>query len=74
MFPYSLDKLYTSFSKYTTDIVLYLPRNSDLNQLAKYTKKDGKKLEVAHYAIMGASKVCEFCFLISLFLKGYFGL
>jgi trimethylguanosine synthase len=36
--------------------VLYLPRNSDLNQIARYAK-DGQKLEVAHYAIMGASKV-----------------
>jgi trimethylguanosine synthase len=37
-------------------VVLYLPRNSDLNQIARYGQ-DGKKLEVAHYAIMGASKV-----------------
>jgi trimethylguanosine synthase len=56
MQPYNLDMLYKSFTKYSTEVVLYLPRNSDLNQIARYAK-DGKKLEVAHYAIMGASKV-----------------
>ncbi|KAH7394205.1 RNA cap guanine-N2 methyltransferase-domain-containing protein [Phaeosphaeria sp. MPI-PUGE-AT-0046c] len=55
MEPYNLDKLYQSFTKYSNEVVLYLPRNSDLNQIARYAK-DGKKLEVAHYAIMGASK------------------
>lgn len=56
MEPYNLEKLYKSFTKYSKELVLYLPRNSDLNQIAQYAK-DGKKLEVAHYAIMGASKV-----------------
>jgi trimethylguanosine synthase len=56
MQPYNLDMLYKSFIKYTNEVVLYLPRNSDLNQIARYAK-DGKNLEVAHYAIMGASKV-----------------
>ncbi|KAH8724551.1 RNA cap guanine-N2 methyltransferase-domain-containing protein [Phaeosphaeriaceae sp. PMI808] len=55
MEPYNLEKLYTSFMKYSSELVLYLPRNSDLNQVARYTK-DGKQLEVAHYAIKGASK------------------
>jgi len=58
MEPYNLDKLYKSFTKYSKELVLYLPRNSDLNQVAKYVPKD-QKLEVAHYAIMGASKVGE---------------
>ena len=58
MGPYNLDKLYKSFSKYTKEVVLYLPRNSDLNQIARFAS-DGQKLEVAHYAIMGASKVCN---------------
>lgn len=57
MEPYNLEKLFKSFTKYSNEVVLYLPRNSDLNQIARYAK-DGKKLEVAHYAIMGASKVC----------------
>jgi trimethylguanosine synthase len=56
MEPYDLDMLYKSFTKYSNEVVLYLPRNSDLNQIARYAK-DGKNLEVAHYAIMGASKV-----------------
>jgi trimethylguanosine synthase len=56
MQPYNLDMLYKSFIKYSSEVVLYLPRNSDLNQIARYAK-DGMKLEVAHYAIMGASKV-----------------
>ena len=55
MEPYNLDKLYKSFTKVTTEVVLYLPRTSDLNQIAKYGQ-DGKKLEVAHYAMLGASK------------------
>jgi trimethylguanosine synthase len=57
MEPYNLEKLYKSFTKYSNEVVLYLPRNSDLNQIARYAKKENKKLEVAHYAIMGASKV-----------------
>jgi hypothetical protein len=56
MEPYNLEMLYKSFTKYSNEVVLYLPRNSDLNQIARYGQ-DGKKLEVAHYAIMGASKV-----------------
>jgi trimethylguanosine synthase len=56
MEPYNLDMLYKSFKKYTKEVILYLPRNSDLNQIARYGE-DGKKLEVAHYTIMGASKV-----------------
>jgi trimethylguanosine synthase len=57
MEPYNLDKLYTSFTKISKEVVLYLPRTSDLNQIARYGH-DGKKLEVAHYTMMGASKVC----------------
>jgi trimethylguanosine synthase len=56
MEPYNLDKLYKSFAKYSKELILYLPRNSDLNQIANYVP-EGQKLEVAHYAIMGASKV-----------------
>lgn len=56
MQPYNLDTLYKSYSKITREIVLYLPRNSDLNQIAEYAE-EGKKLEVAHYAIKRASKV-----------------
>ncbi|KAJ4300717.1 putative diacylglycerol O-acyltransferase tgs1 [Kalmusia sp. IMI 367209] len=55
MQPYNLRELYTSFSKLSKYIVLYLPRTSDLNQIARYAV-DGKKVEVAHYCILGASK------------------
>ncbi|KAH7085642.1 RNA cap guanine-N2 methyltransferase-domain-containing protein [Paraphoma chrysanthemicola] len=55
MEPYNLEKLYKSFTKYSDEVVLYLPRNSDLNQIARYAQ-DGNKLEVAHYTITGASK------------------
>jgi trimethylguanosine synthase len=56
MEPYNLEKLYTNFSKYSKHVVLYLPRTSDLNQLARYAP-GGKKIEVSHYCMMGASKV-----------------
>lgn len=57
MEPYNLETLYKSFTKISKEVVLYLPRTSDLNQIARYGQ-DGKKLEVAHYTVMGASKVC----------------
>jgi trimethylguanosine synthase len=60
MQPYNLDALYKKFSKLSKHIVLYLPRNSNLNQIARYTQ-EGKKVEVAHYCIQGASKVSELC-------------
>ncbi|KAF2813659.1 putative RNA methylase family protein [Mytilinidion resinicola] len=60
MEPYNLDTIYTAFAKVTKDIVLYLPRTSNLNQLVKYTT-EGKKLEVAHYCLKGASKaICVY--------------
>ncbi|KAF2470439.1 trimethylguanosine synthase [Lindgomyces ingoldianus] len=55
MEPYSLEFLYEKFNKYSSSTILYLPRNSDLNQIAKYAP-ESKKLEVAHYCIRGASK------------------
>jgi trimethylguanosine synthase len=60
MQPYNLDALYKKFSKLSKHVVLYLPRNSDLNQIARYTE-EGKKVEVAHYCIHGASKVSASC-------------
>jgi trimethylguanosine synthase len=56
MQPYSLDLIYTAYSKITSEIILYLPRTSDLNQIAQYVPK-GKQLPVVHYCIGGASKV-----------------
>lgn len=56
MQPYNLKHIYDRFSAYVPDFVLFLPRSSDLNQLAKYAPED-KKLEVVHYCTNGSSKV-----------------
>lgn len=53
MLPYSL-KIISDACK-GMDSALYLPRTSDLRQLAKLASK-GKKLEVVQYCIEGASK------------------
>ena len=60
MEPYGIGELYKKFSKLSKEIVLFLPRNSDLNQIARYAP-EGKKVEVAHYCILGASKVRDVC-------------
>lgn len=56
MQPYTLFDLLVPLQTYTKDIVLYLPRTSDLRQLAVTTQK-GIKLTVVHYCMEGASKV-----------------
>ena len=56
MVPYSLDTLYKSFCNYSGNIVLYLPRTSDMRQLAKKGNATGPIL-VMHYCMEGASKV-----------------
>lgn len=71
MQPYSLKDLYTAYQASTPDaFVLYLPRNSDLNEIAKYAPKEqGKKLEVTHYCMSGWSKVNHsFHFLFSHYM------
>lgn len=55
MEPYPLDKLYTEYKLFSEHMVLYLPRTSDLRQLAKVVKK-GQKATVMHYCMEGASK------------------
>jgi trimethylguanosine synthase len=57
MQPYGLKQLYEGFTKFSKDVVLYLPRSSNLNQVAKYAT-DGDELQVMHYCVEGASKVC----------------
>ena len=59
MQPYGLEQLLTSFEKITKDIVLYLPRTSNLNQIAKYVPR-GEKVQATHYCMNGASKVSSF--------------
>lgn len=61
MEPYSLPLLYGEFSSFTEHVVLYLPRTSNLKQLAKVIK-DGQKAIVMHYCMEGASKaLCIYC-------------
>lgn len=55
MEPYSIRKLYTELSKYSDHIVLYLPRTSDLRQIAELVE-DGKKVNVIHYCTEGSSR------------------
>lgn len=53
--PYSLDFMFSKFSQITQDIVLYLPRTSDLNQIADCMKNDDKA-QIVHYCIQENSK------------------
>jgi len=55
MTPYPLKTIHSEFSKFTEHMVLFLPRTSDLRQLAKVVK-DGHKALVMHYCMEGASK------------------
>lgn len=56
MQPYNLHELYAAFTKVSMEVVLFLPRTSDLNELAELQKED-RKLIVMHYCMKGASKV-----------------
>ncbi|EMD00005.1 hypothetical protein BAUCODRAFT_359529 [Baudoinia panamericana UAMH 10762] len=60
MQPYSLLDIYKPFAAISKDVVLYLPRTSDLRQLAQLAKP-GERLKVTHYCMYGASKaLCVF--------------
>jgi trimethylguanosine synthase len=60
MEPYSVKTLYTEFSLFTPHVVLYLPRTSDLEQLARLVKEE-QSAPVMHYCMRGASKaLCIF--------------
>ena len=56
MEPYSLDKLVGPFRGLTLEIALYLPRTSDLRQIAR-SVEDEQNVTVMHYCMEGASKV-----------------
>lgn len=56
MQPYTLTDLLYSFQNLTEDVVLYLPRTSDVRQLAR-NSNEGSKTVVMHYCMEGASKV-----------------
>ncbi|KAE8356494.1 RNA cap guanine-N2 methyltransferase-domain-containing protein [Aspergillus coremiiformis] len=55
MEPYSLATLYGEYSLFTGLMVLYLPRTSNVKQLAKLVN-DGQTATVMHYCMEGASK------------------
>ncbi|KAL8833991.1 MAG: hypothetical protein Q9170_003993, partial [Blastenia crenularia] len=55
MQPYSLQQLLESFRQLTENIVLFLPRTSDLRQLAK-ANEETKRIKAIHYCMAGASK------------------
>lgn len=55
MEPYSLETLYTEFSAFSEHLVLFLPRTSDMKQLAKFVPA-GRPAMVMHYCMEGASK------------------
>lgn len=59
MEPYSFRYLYESFKKVTSDMILYLPRTSDLRQIAQTidcSKNINSKTEVVHYCTNGSSR------------------
>lgn len=56
MQPYSLIDLIMPLEQHVGNIALYLPRTSNLRQLAGQVKK-GTKMTVTHYCMEGASKV-----------------
>lgn len=55
MEPYSLETLYKTFTVFTKHVALYLPRTSDVKQLAKFVSDD-EKATVMHYCTEGHSK------------------
>ncbi|KAI9786795.1 MAG: hypothetical protein M1816_007803 [Peltula sp. TS41687] len=60
MHPYPIKQLYETLRKVADHIVLYLPRTSDLRQLAALVG-EGQKIRVTHYCMWGASKaMCAF--------------
>ena len=55
MQPYSFTHLYDAFARFTDHVVLYLPRTSDVAQIARCVEGEGK-VDVVHYCMRGASK------------------
>lgn len=55
MQPYTLQYIFNEFSSVTKFIVLYLPRTSDLRQIAECVE-EGKKGQVVHYCARASSR------------------
>ena len=60
MKPYNLNKIYRSFSRFSKDMALFLPRNSDLNQISQLADNDEEHFDAIHYTMWGSSKVSRF--------------
>ncbi|KAK6537679.1 hypothetical protein TWF694_011853 [Orbilia ellipsospora] len=57
---YGGNEIYSAARKMTPDIVLYLPRNGDLNQIARYDK-EASDIRVIHYCLQSRSKaICAY--------------
>ena len=66
MQPYSLSDLLLPLQRCSPEVALYLPRTSDLRQLAGHAK-EGTKLTIMHYCMEGASKVSLIPWVFRLF-------
>ncbi|KAL8809616.1 MAG: hypothetical protein Q9223_007899, partial [Gallowayella weberi] len=55
MQPYSLHQLLSTLREFVTEIALFLPRTSDLQQLAT-ANRSSSKVKAIHYCMEGASK------------------
>lgn len=55
MQPYSLKYMFDSFHRFAKNIVFYLPRTSDLQQIAQCVPAN-EKAEVVHYCTNGGSR------------------
>jgi trimethylguanosine synthase len=55
MQPYGLSEIYDKMAKMTRNMVLFLPRTSDLRQIAAKVE-DGKQAQVVHYYQRGRDK------------------
>lgn len=56
--PYSISDILNPLLNLTDDLVLYLPRTSDVRQIVSHLG-DKSKIIVMHYCMEGASKVSE---------------
>lgn len=60
MEPYTLDDMHTAFTKVASHAVLYLPRQSDIRQLARHAD-ESRKLKVRHYcANLNSKALCVY--------------
>lgn len=55
MQPYSFGHLYQAFKKLSSNVALYLPRTSDLRQIARIVEGD-KKTQIVHYCTNSSSR------------------